>query len=281
MVPLSLEVFLGTLEHFNRMIRLMQMLASAFGLVALWVALRPQQLSSRMLGLILASSWAAAGLFYHLNTFAELNFWDYPAGLAFLIQALIVFWAGAGANRFTATVAVGANRHIGLALGFYALAGSPLVGIAAGRSWAEVGYFAISPGPTIVFTAAVLLMLGGPGLRLGLGTDGARSGSGHCLGRLVAADRRCRSPAHRVGGPASAVQTRHWNQSSMKNLAAARVAYSAVTKSFKKGANLRRLLSSGDIVPVSRSYRHAFLQAVEAQGQGFGSRAVRTLRFRS
>ncbi|MCP5081756.1 MAG: hypothetical protein GY948_08670 [Alphaproteobacteria bacterium] len=164
MVPLSLEVFLGTLEDFNRMIRPMQMLAAAFGLVALWVVLRPQQLSSRLLGLILASSWAATGLFYHLSTFAELNFWDYPIGLAFLAQAVILFWSGAVANRFTVGTSVGAAHHLGLVLGFYGLAGAPLVGIASGRNWAEVGYFAISPGPTILFTVGVLLMLNGRSL---------------------------------------------------------------------------------------------------------------------
>jgi len=164
MVPLSLEVFLGTLEDFNRMIRPMQMLAAAFGLVALWVVLRPQQLSSRFLGLILASSWAATGLFYHLSTFAELNFWDYPIGLAFLAQALLLFWSGAVRNRFTLGPAIGANHHLGLALGFYALAGAPLIGIATGRNWAEVGYFAISPGPTILFTVGVLLLLNGRSL---------------------------------------------------------------------------------------------------------------------
>ncbi|NNF77703.1 MAG: hypothetical protein HKN05_06705 [Rhizobiales bacterium] len=164
MVPLSLEVFLGTLEDFNRMIRPMQMLAAAFGLVALWVVLRPQQLSSRLVGLILASSWAATGLFYHLSTFAELNFWDYPIGLTFLAQALILFWTGAVANRFSVGPAVGTPHHIGLAVGFYALAGAPLIGIATGRSWAEVGYFAISPGPTILFTVGVLLMLNGRSL---------------------------------------------------------------------------------------------------------------------
>ena len=164
MVPLSLEVFLGTLEDFNRTIRPMQMLAAAFGLVALWVAFRPQQLSSRLLGLILASSWAATGLFYHLNTFAELNFWDYPIGLIFLVQAVIVFWSGAIASRFTFGLSAGAGHHFGLILGFYALAGAPLLGMAAGRNWAEVGYFATSPGPTILFTVAVLLMLSGRSL---------------------------------------------------------------------------------------------------------------------
>lgn len=163
MVPLSLEVFLGTLDDFNRTIRPMQALAAAFGLVALWVVLRPQQLSSRLLGLILASSWAATALFYHFGTFAELSFWDYPIGLVFLLQALLLFWLGTIANCFSITPPDGVNHRIGLALSFYALAGVPLIALAMGRTWAEVGYFAISPGPTIVFTIGVLLMLSGRG----------------------------------------------------------------------------------------------------------------------
>ncbi len=166
MVPLSLEVFLGTLEDFNRMIRPMQALAAAFGLVALWVLLNPQQLSSRLLGLILASSWAATGLFYHLGTFAELNFWDYPIGLIFLLQAMLLFWLGAVSNRFV-IIPSGSIRHrIGLLLGFYALTGAPLIGLAMGRNWAEIGYFATSPGPTIVFSIGALLMLSGRNLAL-------------------------------------------------------------------------------------------------------------------
>ncbi len=164
MVPISLEVFLGTLEDFNRMIRPMQALAAAFGLVALWVLMKPQQLTGRLLGVILASSWAATGLFYHLSTFAELNFWDYPIGWAFLAQALVLFWLGSIANRYSAGSSTRAGHLIGLALSFYALAGPPLIGLLQGRSWAEVGYFAVSPGPTILFTLGVLLMLQSRGM---------------------------------------------------------------------------------------------------------------------
>ncbi|MEM1199809.1 MAG: DUF6064 family protein [Pseudomonadota bacterium] len=161
MVPLSLEVFLGTLEDFNRMIRPMQALAVMFGLMAVWVVLKPQQMSGRLLGLVLASSWASTGLFYHLGVFAELNFWDYPVGVMFLVQAAGLFFIGAVMNWITAAPTEGTSYRIGLALGFYALAGAPLIGLAAGRGWAEVGYFASSPGPTILFTAAVLLMVSG------------------------------------------------------------------------------------------------------------------------
>ena len=164
MVPLSPEVFIGTLEDFNRMIRPMQALAAIFGLMALWVVLKPQQLSGRLLGLVLASSWASTGLFYHLGIFAELNFWDYPVGILFLLQALCVFFIGAIMNWITAAQSQGTSYRAGLALGFYALAGAPLVGLVSGRSWAEVGYFASSPGPTILFTCAMLLMVSGRGL---------------------------------------------------------------------------------------------------------------------
>ncbi len=161
MVPLSLEVFLGTLADFNRMIRPMQALAAVFGLMALWVVLKPQQISGRLLGLVLASSWASTGLFYHLGVFAELNFWDYPIGVMFLIQAAGLFFMGAIMNWIAAAPIEGTSYRIGLALGFYALAGAPLIGLAAGRGWAEVGFFASSPGPTILFTAAILLMVSG------------------------------------------------------------------------------------------------------------------------
>ncbi len=164
MVPISLEVFLGTLEDFNRMIRPMQALAAAFGLVALWVLMKPQQLTGRLLGVILASSWAATGLFYHLSTFAELNFWDYPMGWIFIGQALLLLWVGSIANRFRAATFAGPGGAIGLALSFYALAGPLFVGLLLGRTWAEVGYFAISPGSTILFTLGILLMLDPKGL---------------------------------------------------------------------------------------------------------------------
>ena len=166
MVPLSLEVFLGTLEDFNRTIRPMQALAAAFGLMALWVLLKPQHISGRLLGLVLASSWAATGLFYHLGTFAELSFWDYPLGVAFLLQALCLFLLGGVLNRFNTVPLETLSYRAGLALCFYALAGAPLIGLASGRGWAEVGYFASSPAPTILFTAGVLLMVSGRGLTL-------------------------------------------------------------------------------------------------------------------
>lgn len=166
MVPLSLEVFLGTLEDFNRMVRPMQALAAAFGLVALWVLVKPQHISGRLLGVILAASWAAAGFFYHLSTFAELNFWDYPIGLAFLAQSALLFWVGAVANKLSVDLLAPRRRQVGLILCFYALAGAPLLALALGRSWAEAGYFALSPGPTILFTVGALLMLNVRGLTM-------------------------------------------------------------------------------------------------------------------
>ncbi|MEM8688109.1 MAG: DUF6064 family protein [Pseudomonadota bacterium] len=166
MVPLSLEVFLGTLEDFNRTIRPMQALAAVFGLMALWVVLKPQQLSGRLLGLVLASSWASTGLFYHLGVFAELNFWDYPIGILFLLQALCLFFIGAIMNWIAAAPSQSTSYRAGLVLGFHALAGAPLIGLVSGRSWAEVGYFASSPGPTILFTTALLLMVSGRGLTM-------------------------------------------------------------------------------------------------------------------
>lgn len=159
MIPLSLEVFLGTLEDFNRMVRPMQALAVAFGLVALWVLVRPQHVSGRLLGTILACSWGATGIFYHLGTFAELNFWDYPIGWAFIAQGVLLFWAGPVANKMSLENRAPLRRLTGLVLCVYALAGAPLLALVLGRDWAQAGYFALSPGPTIVFTLGALLML--------------------------------------------------------------------------------------------------------------------------
>ncbi len=166
MVPLSLEVFLGTLEDFNRTIRPMQALAAIFGILALWVVLKPQQMSGRLVGLVLASSWVSTGLFYHLGVFAELNFWDYPIGVLFVLQGLCLFFIGALMSWIKVSSTQILSYRAGLALGLYALAGAPLIGLMSGRGWAEVGYFASSPGPTIVFTIGVLLMVSGRGLAL-------------------------------------------------------------------------------------------------------------------
>ncbi len=163
MVPLSLEVFLGTLMDFNRQILPLQVLAIALGLGVLWLAVRPQSHSGRLIGLALAISWATTGVFYHLNTFAELNFWDYPFGAIFLVQALALLLVGGMLNRFEAHKPASLRRTTGLLLGLYALIAPPLVGAISGRAWDAVGYFASSPGATIVFTSAVLLILKGRG----------------------------------------------------------------------------------------------------------------------
>ncbi len=93
-----------------------------------------------------------------------MNFWDYPIGWIFIGQALLLLWVGSIANRFRVAAFAGPGGAIGLALSFYALAGPLFVGLVLGRTWAEVGYFAISPGPTILFTLGILLMLDPKGL---------------------------------------------------------------------------------------------------------------------
>ncbi len=153
MIPLSPEVYFASLADYNEgaLIAIFSFLTAGAAtiLATLWRVGHWFRFASA----VLAGAWLHLGWAYHLNYFSGINFWDYPIGVLCILQAALLLGAGViwGNGEQPARLSLGAATMR------LALIGLPLVGWLIGHPWREVGTFGTSPGPTLLFTAAVLL----------------------------------------------------------------------------------------------------------------------------
>lgn len=146
---------------YNRAVWPAQLLAYGLALSLLWFAARSRGAGSRLPGIALAAAWAWTGAVFHGRYFAEINFMAPVYGALFLLQALLLAWAGVLRGRIAPRLQGGPIGWAGLALITYALAGYPLLAALVGDGVASTRVVGLAPGPTVVFTLGVLLLAGG------------------------------------------------------------------------------------------------------------------------
>ncbi len=151
MVPLSAEVYFASLADYSLSIWPRQLVFGCLGVMMIILAARPKP-AGRICAIILFIAWAHVGFAYHLNYFAELNFWDVPIGVLFLVQSVIVLWYGAVQNCFPSD----RSNLLAVIAMMIALVMPPLLGLSIGRPVAQVQLFGISPGPTVLFMGGYL-----------------------------------------------------------------------------------------------------------------------------
>lgn len=165
MLSFSPEAFFALFETYNRAVWPAPLAAYALGLVALALAVRPVPGGGRIVAAILAAMWAWNGIAYHVLFFAEINFIAPVFGAAFVLQALLLVWAGVirGAIRGGLDFRFRPDPAgwTGLGLALFAMAVYPLAGWLAGHGWPRAAVFGIAPCPTTVFTFGLLLLAEG------------------------------------------------------------------------------------------------------------------------
>lgn len=153
MIPLSPEVYFASLADYNQQVLLAVFAFLTAGAVTILATIWRFEHWFKLASVVLAAAWLHLGWAYHLGYFAELNFWDYPIGVLCLVQAALLLGFGAvwGKGEQPERMSLG-----GIVMRL-ALIGLPLIGWMTGRPWEELGAFGTAPGPTLLFTAAVLL----------------------------------------------------------------------------------------------------------------------------
>lgn len=123
--------------------------------------------ASRVASLFLALSWGWMAIAYHLAFFARIN----PAALLFAAlfaaAGALFAWEGVVRRRLVFEMRARPSTAAGLALAALALAGYPLLSLAAGHAYPATPTFGL-PCPTTLYTVGMLAFLRRPHPRLPL-----------------------------------------------------------------------------------------------------------------
>jgi hypothetical protein len=157
LIPLTAEALFSLYGGYNRAL----MPAAFFGLAlcafGIVLAARPFAGSDRLLSAILAGFWLWNGAVFHFGSLAPLTWAAWIFGAVFLLQGLMLLWAGAVRGRIAYTTSadlpgLAAAILLGLAI-FY-----PALDMLAGRAWPGLQFTGTLPAPTVLATLGFLLM---------------------------------------------------------------------------------------------------------------------------
>lgn len=165
MFPYDAEVLALTYAQYNTAIWPAQPAALLLALAALGLAAWPRRGSDRLVGAILVAFWLWCGLVFFLRHMAPLDFMAPVYGGVFVVQAALLAWAlvwRRGAFRFRPE----ATSAAALAIAAAALFGLPALSVLGEAGWGGAQIVGLAPGPTALFTLALLLPAEGRRRRL-------------------------------------------------------------------------------------------------------------------
>lgn len=147
-------------ELYNAAVWPLHVPALCLGAAIMVLLLREGAAAGRWIAAILAACWAWVGWAYHLERYATINWAADWLAAGFGLQAALLLWIGVARGRLAVGSAARPSSRAGLALVAFAVAAQPMIGLLAGRSWAQVEVFGIAPDPTAVATLGALLCTG-------------------------------------------------------------------------------------------------------------------------
>jgi hypothetical protein len=155
-LPFTTEEFLRTFRDYNLAVWPMQVVLVLLALSAVALVFRKSLSSSRIISVLLALLWLWMGVVYHLLYFTAINPAAWIFGFAFILQAVLFFFAGHGQRRLVFGFRVDGPGILGGILLVYALLVYPLIGSMQGHGYPHGPTFGL-PCPTTIFTFALLL----------------------------------------------------------------------------------------------------------------------------
>jgi hypothetical protein len=158
MLPFTPEQFHAVFSEYNAAIWPIQVIAYGLGLLSVLFLVQGTPRSGRWVAGALGAMWIWTGVAYHWLFFAPINSAAFLFGALFVAQGIIFLWAGLHGGRFRFGYAGGVRASLGMALILYAAAFYPLIGIALGRTYAELPQFGVTPCPLVIFTLGCLLL---------------------------------------------------------------------------------------------------------------------------
>ena len=162
------DLVLFTPETYFRLFELhhrdwwpMQLASLAMAVVILLCLWRKSARSGRLIAILLATSWAWAGLaFLHLR-FAPIHWAANWYAIAFVLQALLLFGYGVSRHGVESETGNTLRAGAGVFILLGALVALPVTAPLTGREWMQAELFAMTPDATALATLGLLLLAKG------------------------------------------------------------------------------------------------------------------------
>ncbi len=160
-VPFTSEQFFEVFAAYNAAIWPAQIIAYAFGLMAVAMLWSNWSIGKRLVLPILAIMWLWNGLAYHLVFFSTIN--PVASGFAaiFVVQAILLVAISTSGSSVQLDIRRDLRSLLGLSVIFYALFVYELLSYLAGHGLVKGPLFGVTPCPTTIFTMGVLLLARG------------------------------------------------------------------------------------------------------------------------
>jgi hypothetical protein len=159
MLPFTADVLFSSFGQYNRALWPVPVLAWALGLAALALTLRPVRHGDLAIGGLLAAAWLWTGVGYHILHFATINFAAPLYGAFFVLQGVLLAWAGAFRRSLAFRFRGDLFGWAGLVLVIAALALLPLADWQTGHDLHSLRIAGLAPTPTAAFTLGLLLLM--------------------------------------------------------------------------------------------------------------------------
>lgn len=153
-MPFTQGQFFGVFRDYNLAVWPIQWILNLLAVVAIVFGARG--MLPRLVNSILAGFWAWMAVAYHLAFFSRINRAAVWFGVAFLIEAGLLFWHGTAKGRIRFRACRDLRTQVGLVLMMYALVLYPALGYLFGQRYPSVPTFGL-PCPTTIFTFGLLL----------------------------------------------------------------------------------------------------------------------------
>jgi hypothetical protein len=149
------------IEQYNGAYWPLHLATLLLGLGIVVVVTRQPAWQGRAIIGLLAVLWAWVAVAFLWHRFATISTAATWFAAAFILQALLLAWAGPRKNYLTFSWQPGVRQYLGMVLLAFALLGYPLIAVASARGVAQAEVFGMMPDPTVVGTIGALLLAQG------------------------------------------------------------------------------------------------------------------------
>ncbi len=156
--PFTADQFLGVFRAYNLGIFPMQIVFYLLGIAVVYLAVKPNPQSGKIISGMLAFFWLWMGLVYHVLYFTKINKAAYLFGIVFVLQGILFIIFGIFKNKLSFKFQSNRYGITGISLVLFALIVYPITGYFLGHTYPDSPTFGL-PCPTTIFTFGLLLLL--------------------------------------------------------------------------------------------------------------------------
>lgn len=157
-LPFTTEEFLDVFKIYNLTVWPTQILLVILALLMIFVLLKKNKLSDKIISIGLTLFWLWMGIVYHYLFFTKINGAAYVFGSLLIIQAVVFFYYGLIKRNLEFNFRNNFIGVISIIFFLYALIFYPLLGYQFGHLYPRTPTFGL-PCPTTIFTFGMIILL--------------------------------------------------------------------------------------------------------------------------